>query len=73
MDIRISRHARRRIKERKIVHDEIVETINNPDEITPSIKERLNYHKTVGSRHLKVTCKKDGEGMVIITVVDKQV
>lgn len=73
MDIRISRHARRRLKERKIVYDEIAEAINNPDEITPSIKERLNYHKTIGSKHLKVTCEKDNEGMVIITVVDKKV
>ncbi len=33
MDIRISRHAKRRLKERRIVYDEVVEAINNPDEL----------------------------------------
>ena len=72
MEIRVSRHAKRRMKERKIVHNEIIEVINNPEIITPSIKGRLNYHKTIGSKPIKVTCIEEPEGMVVITVMDKK-
>jgi hypothetical protein len=71
MKIRISRHAKRRLKERNIPYNDIVEVVENPEEITPSIKGRLNYHKAIGSKHIKVTCKEESEGMVIITVMDK--
>jgi len=33
-------------------YDEIVEVIENPEEIIPSIKERLNYCRTMGGRHI---------------------
>lgn len=45
----ISRHAKRRMKARKMVWDEIVQVLNHPDEVTPSIKGRVNYIKTVGA------------------------
>ncbi len=71
MEIHISRHAKRRMKERKILYDEIVEAVSSPEEITPSIKGRLNYCKTAGDRHIKVTCKENPGEIVVITVMDK--
>jgi hypothetical protein len=72
MEIRISRHAKRRMKERRIAYNEIVEAVESPEEITPSIKGRLNYRKTVGDRHIKVTCIENPGEIMIITVMDKK-
>ena len=72
MRIRISRHAKRRMKERKILYNEIEEAIQNPEEVTPSIKGRLNYCKTLGDKHIKVTCKENPGEMVVITVLEKK-
>lgn len=51
---------------------QIVEAIDNPEEVTPSIKGRLNYCKTMGNKYIKVTCKKDPSELVVITVLDKK-
>lgn len=72
MEIRISRHAKRRMKERKILYHEIVAAIESPEEVTPSIKERRNYCKTSGNKHIKVTCKENSGEIVVITVMDKK-
>ena len=72
MKIKFSRHAKRRMKERAIMEDDIVEAIKNPDQITPSIKGRVNYIKNLGGKHLKVTCKEESNAYHIITVMNKQ-
>ncbi|MCX5803851.1 MAG: DUF4258 domain-containing protein [Proteobacteria bacterium] len=49
-NLKLSRHARRQIKWRKITEKEIKDTINNPDRLEDSIKERKNAFRAIGTR-----------------------
>jgi len=69
--IRFDRHARRRMKWRKITEDEVTQTIGNPDKIEQSIKGRINAYKAIGQRYIKVTYKEFFDEILIISVVDK--
>lgn len=69
--IRFDRHARRRMKWRKISEDEVLSVMNDPDKSEASIKGRINYFKQIGQKHLKVTFKDFSEEILIISVVDK--
>ena len=61
MKIKVSRHARRQMKWRKIVADEVSAVISNPDKVEDSEKGRKNAFKIVSDRLLKVTYKREGE------------
>ncbi len=69
--IRFDRHARRRMKWRKISEDEVNFVLNSPDKTEQSIKGRINVYKTLGSRYIKVTYKEFSDEIFIISVVDK--
>lgn len=69
--IRFDRHAKRRMKWRKITEDEVLSVINEPDKDEQSIKGRINLYKRIGQRYLKVTYKEFSEEILIISVVDK--
>lgn len=69
--IRFDRHAKKRMKWRKIFEDEVYSVINEPDKIEQSIKGRINLYKRIGQRYLKVTYKEFSEEILIISVVDK--
>ncbi len=72
MEIHISRHAKRRMKERNISIEAIFETIENPEEAIPSIKGRMNYCKTIGGKHIKVTCTENPGEKLVVTVMEKK-
>ena len=55
MSIRISRHAQRQMKWRKISEAEVESAIADPDMQHDSIKGRKNAFKTLGDRLVKVT------------------
>jgi hypothetical protein len=69
--IRFDRHARRRMKWRKISEGEVFEVLQQPDVLENSIRGRVNAYKAVGRRYLKVTFKEFPEDILIISVVDK--
>ncbi len=69
--IRFDRHARRRMKWRRISEEETILVLNNPDRTEQSIKGRTNFYKTVGDRHIKVTFKDFSDEILVISVVDK--
>lgn len=69
--IRFDRHAKRRMKWRRISEEEVYQTLNNPDKIEESIKGRINVYKSIGQRYIKVTYKKFSADILIISVVDK--
>jgi hypothetical protein len=71
MSIRISRHAQRQMKWRKIAEDEVESTIADPDRQQDSIKGRKNAFKTFGGRLVKVTYCREEEDIVIVTAVIK--
>jgi hypothetical protein len=69
--IRFDRHAKRRMKWRKISEEEVFSVLNEPDKNESSIKGRINVYKRIGQRYLKVTYKEFVEEILIISVVDK--
>lgn len=71
LPIRFDRHAKRRMKWRRISEEEVYQTLNNPDKIEESIKGRTNVYKSIGQRYIKVTHKKIFDEILIISVVDK--
>jgi len=71
MEIKVSRHARRQMKWRKIVAEEVNAVISDPDKVEDSKKGRKNAFKIVSGRLLKVTYKREGEAAVVITAMVK--
>ena len=69
--VRFDRHARRRMKWRKILEEEVLAVVNNPDNTESSMKGRINLYKKIESKYLKVTCKEFPDELLIISVVDK--
>jgi len=70
-DIKFSRHAKRQIKWRKITEKEVGDTVNNPDRLENSIKDRKNAFKLIKGRTLKITYKVENGGIIIITAMVK--
>ena len=71
LPIRFDRHAKRRMKWRRISEEEVNLTLNNPDRVEESIKGRINVYKSIGQRYIKVTFKRFSDEILIISVVDK--
>jgi chaperonin cofactor prefoldin len=71
MNIRFDRHARRRMKWRRISEEEVKQTLEKPDKIEESVKGRTNVYKSIGQRFIKVTYKKFSDEILIISVVVK--
>lgn len=55
MNIRFDRHARRRMKWRRISEEEVRQTLESPDQVEESVKGRTNVYKSIGQRFIKVT------------------
>ena len=69
--LRFDRHARRRMKWRRISEEEVTLTLSSPDKTEQSIKGRINVYKTIGTKYIKVTYKEFSDEVLIISVVDK--
>lgn len=69
--VRFDRHAKKRMKWRKISEEEVNLTLNNPDKVEQSIRGRINVYKVIGERYIKVTYKEFSEEVLIISIVDK--
>lgn len=69
--IRFDRHAKRRMKWRKISEEEVLSVINEPESSEASIKGRINLYKRIGQRYLKITYKEFPEEILVISAVDK--
>jgi len=66
--IKYDRHAKRRMKDRHVIEDEVKSAIEDPDFLEQSIKGRLNAFKFINGRYLRVTFKEEPEHIFIITV-----
>jgi len=71
LKIFISRHAKKQIKWRKINEQEIERVVNNPQDITPSVKNRLNYWENLNHKGLKITILKEIDCIVVVTAIRK--
>ncbi len=71
MKIIFSRHAKRRMKWRKISEEEAKLTILESEKIDDSIKGRKNAFKHIGEKWIKITFEKKNDIIIVITAVDK--
>ena len=69
--IRYDRHARRRMRWRRISETAVEDTVADPDRVEPSIRGRTNAYKQIGDRQIRVTFVETENGILIITVVDR--
>ena len=69
--ISFDRHAKRRMKWRKISEAEVISVLKEPEKMEPTIYGRINVFKTMGSRYLKVTYKEFENEILVISAVDK--
>jgi hypothetical protein len=65
----IDRHAKRRMKERKVTDKEIESVLENPDYSEKSIKQRYNAFKWLNGRYLRITYKEELDHTLVITAV----
>lgn len=71
-EIKFDRHARRRMKWRRISKEEIIAAILQPDKKEFSFKRRINVYKETSGKILKVTYRESKENIFVITAVLKQ-
>jgi hypothetical protein len=64
MIIEYTRHARRRMKWRKISEAEIELATYSPDDLEQSEKNRVNAYKKIKNKILKVTYQKHHENRI---------
>jgi len=69
--IEYTRHARRRIRWRKIFEAEVEQAVNTPDRVEATRRNRINAYKKIKERLLKVTYLEEEGSVKIITAVWK--
>lgn len=69
--VRYDRHARRRMRWRKISEIEIASVLKEPEKIEQTLYGRTNAFKTIGTRYLKVTYKEFESEILVISAVNK--
>lgn len=60
------------MKEREITEEELKTTIKEPEHIEPSVKGRMNAFKFLNGRFLRVTYKKEGDFISVVTAVKRK-
>ena len=69
--VKYIRHARGRMRWRKISKDEVEKTLEKPDKTELTSEGRINAFKTIGNRYIKITYRELSEEILIISAVDK--
>lgn len=69
--IKYARHARRRMRWRKISQVEVEQTLKWPERTELTKEGRKNAFKPIGERYIKVTYRELKDEILIISVVDK--
>ncbi len=69
--IKYDRHARRRMKWRRISQTEVELTLAEPDKAEFTKEGRKNAFKVIGNRYIKVTYRELEDEILIISAVDK--
>ena len=69
--VKFDRHARRRMKWRKISEAEVMMTLENPERIEETIQGRKNAYRLIEGRLLRVTYKIYPQEILVISAVVK--
>jgi len=70
MKIILTKHAKVRMMERDISFEEIKDTIDVPD-YTVAKNNKVEAHKNLGTKSLKVIYSKENNFIKVITIIDK--
>lgn len=71
--IKYTRHAKRRMKWRRISEREIKKTLEASDKTESCGEKRMNAFKSLGRKLIKVSYVIEDDRVVIVSVVDKNV
>lgn len=69
MGVIFSRHAKRQMKWRKISRAEVLQVLDQPEHEEPSYNDKVNLYRTINNRHLKVTIKRQNDGIIVVTAI----
>jgi len=73
MRIIYTRHARKRMIQRKVAPEQVEATLTGPDEILPGEWEEEIAVKQFGTREIRVVYEETGEDIVIVyTVISRR-
>lgn len=67
MPVVFSDHAEYQIKKRRISKDLVIKTVQNPEEILPSFRERKLRRVRIGDKILEVVTKTEGSQITVVT------
>jgi hypothetical protein len=70
--IRYTRHARHRMRWRRISESEIESAMLDPDFVEPFLGTRLNAWKKISEKYLRVTYFEAEEETVVLTAVKRE-
>ena len=70
--VKYDRHARRRMKWRRISQAEVEQTLKEPEKTELTEQGRKSAFKTIGTRYIKVTYRELKDEILIISAVDKR-
>ena len=70
--IRLTRHARNRMRWHEISEELIEQTLRAPEWEEPSVAGRVNRWKRVVDRFLRVTCRVEPGRIIVISAVFKR-
>lgn len=67
MMIVFTHHAVLKLAQRNISKNLVIQTVRQPDQLTPTYRNRIAAFKRFGRRYLKVIFRKEGARGIIIT------
>jgi hypothetical protein len=71
-EIKYTRHAKNRLRWRKITEAEIESAINQPDFFEPTLEGRLNAWLKLSDKYLRVTYREVSGKIMVISAVKKK-
>jgi hypothetical protein len=66
-----TRHAKNRMRWRRIAKADVASAIASPDFEKPALEGRRNVWKKFSDKYLKVTYKESEESILVVTAVNK--
>ena len=69
--ITYDRHARRRMRWRRISQEEVESVLRDPERLETTERGRMNAFRWVGNRYLRVTFRELEPRILVISVVDR--
>jgi hypothetical protein len=67
MQVRISGHAKIRLKQRGIPQKRVIQTIETPDHLRFSYRNRRLYQKRFSDKILEVVAIAEGNNLIVVT------